>query len=129
MEITIVKNSDNELIITQQRRLTVTGSMFCVPAVLLLFNHGLPFFFILSGCALLWMIVLHCFYKGVTYTIKANKADQTLQVNIRSIFRNKKRSIHYSQVHHVIMAESHSFLPALKTTIITSFLKRAKIAG
>ena len=112
MEITIVKNSGNELIITQQRRLTVTGSMFCVPAVLLLFNfQGFPVFFVLTSCALLWMIVFHCFYKGITYTIKADKSEQTLDISIRSIFKNKQKVIHYSQVHHVIMAETHRFLP------------------
>lgn len=113
MEITIVKNSENELIITQQRRLTVTGSMFCVPAVLLLFNFkGLPILFVLAGCSLLWMIVFHCFYKGITNTIKANKSEQTLDVSIKSIFKNKQKVIHYSQVHHVIMAETHRFLPS-----------------
>jgi hypothetical protein len=112
MEITIVKNSENELIITQRRRLTLTGSMFCVPAVLLLFNfQGLPVLFVLSSCTLLWMIVLHCFYKGITYTIKANKAEQTLDIAVKSIFSNKQKIIHYSQVHHVIMAESHRFIP------------------
>ena len=112
MEITIVKNSDNELIITQKRRLTVTGSMFCVPAVLLLFNlQGLPVLFVLCSCLLLWMIVFHCFYKGITYTIKANKSEQTLHVAVKSIFSHKQKIIHYSQVHHVIMAETHRFLP------------------
>jgi hypothetical protein len=112
MEITIVKNSENELIITQKRRLTVTGSMFCVPAVLLLFNfQGLPFLFVLSSGALMWMIVLHCFYKGITYTIKANKSEQTLDITVKSIFSHNQKIIHYSQVHHVIMAETHRFIP------------------
>lgn len=111
MEIKIVKNSDTELIITQQKRLTVTGSLFCVPAITLLFNWpGLPVLLLLSSCALLWMIVFHCFYKGVTYTFKANKINQTLHVAVKSIFRHSKNQIDYTHIHHVIMAESDRFL-------------------
>jgi len=112
MEIIIVKNSAEELIITQRRRLTVTGSMFCVPAFLLLFNfQGLPILLAISGGTLLWMIILHSFFKGIIYTIKANKTSKTLDINIRSILGTRKTQLEYSQIHHVIMAETHRFLP------------------
>lgn len=107
MEIKIIKNSATELIITQQRKLTVTGSLFCLPVVLFLFNWpGMPLILSITCCVLLWMIALHCFYKGVTYTFKASKTDQMLKVNVKSIFNNTSYDLGYPQIHHIIMAET-----------------------
>jgi len=135
MNIKIVKNSATELIITQQKKLTVTGSMFCVPAIMLFFNFPhLPVIILLSGGVLLWMVVLHCFYRGVTYTFKANKTEQTLEVAVRSFFRNKKDKLSYHEIHHVLMAESDRFLKSAGNChyhiiIETSCDKRLKLFG
>jgi hypothetical protein len=62
-----------------------------------------------GGFVVLWMIVLHFFYRGVTYTFNASKENQTLQVNVKSIFHSRHYRFAYSQINHIIMAETDRF--------------------
>lgn len=119
MNIKIIKNSSTELIITQQKKLTLTGSAFCIPAVMLLFRMPLiSGMTLLISSIILWFIVILCFYKGITYTFKANKTDEELELLIKGFFRTTKKRLHYDQINHVIMAESDGFF---KSTVNYSY--------
>jgi hypothetical protein len=135
MDIKIVKNSSTELIITQQKKLTITGSVFCLPAAMLLFILPLiPGLTLFLSCVILWMIVLLCFYKGVTYTFKASKVEKALELSVKGIFRTRKSSLTYQQIYHIFMAESDRFLQKTancnyKIVIETSDKKYLKLFG
>ena len=110
MSLKIVKNSDTELIITQQKKLTVTGTFFCVPAISLLFYlPNFPWVILFASFFLVTVIIL-CFYRGITYEFRANKTAQTLELAVKSILINRKNNLNYNEVFHVIMAESDRFL-------------------
>ena len=135
MNIQIVKNSSTELILVQQKKLTITGSAFCVPATMLLFSLPvIPGMILLVSCIILWIIALLCFYKGVTYTFKANKTEEALELSVKGIFRTKKNSLQYQQIHHILMAESDRFLQSAANcnyniVIETSNKKYLKLFG
>lgn len=135
MNIKIIKNSLTELVITQQKKLTLTGSLFCLPLFLVLFDiteaPGLMLFF---SCLFLWMIILFGFLKGVTYTVKANRTRQVMELSLKGILRNKNESLKYNGIDHILMAESSNFFDRsgnYKYHIIieTSDKRRIKLFG
>ncbi|MES2648348.1 MAG: hypothetical protein V4717_15835 [Bacteroidota bacterium] len=134
MSIKIIKNSATELIITQQQKLTVTGSMFCIPALGVLFYFpNIPALIIVSIYLLITFLLLS-FYRGVTYVFKADKLSQTLQVAVKTTLRRKTKNLSYEQVYHVIMAESDRFFQSAANChyhiiIETSKNKRLKLFG
>ena len=134
MSLKIVKNSATELIITQQKKLTVTGTFFCVPAITLIYY--LPHFpwIVVAASLFIVTLVLLCFYRGITYEFKANKTAQTLELVVKSILVNRKNNLSYQQVNHVIMAESDRFLQSpgnchYHIIIETSTNKRLRLFG
>jgi hypothetical protein len=134
MSLKIVKNSATELIITQQKKLTVTGSVFCVPAIALLYYLPHFPFIIFIGSIFLIAVILLCFYRGITYEFKANKTVQTLELTVKSVLRNRKNHFSYAQVNHILMAESDRFLQRAGNfhyhiIIETSTNKRLKLFG
>ena len=134
MSIKIIKNSATELIITQQQKLTVTGSMFCLPAFGVLFYFpNIPALIIISIYLIIAFLLLS-FYRGVTYVFKADKSTQTLQIAVKTTLRKKTNNLRYEQVYHVIMAESDRFLQRAGNCnyhiiIETSRNKRLKLFG
>ncbi|CAN5465193.1 hypothetical protein BH10BAC3_BH10BAC3_36160 [soil metagenome] len=134
MSVKIIKNSATELIITQQKKLTVTGSVFCLPVISLLFYFPNFPAIILTTIFFVLLIIMLCFYRGVTYVFKADKTAQTLEVAVKNIFRHRKNNLSYQQVHHVIMAESDRFLQSTANChyhiiIETSTDKRLRLFG
>jgi len=134
MSLKIVNNSATELIITQQKKLTVTGTVFCVPAITLLYYlPNFPLVILIASFVLVTIIIL-CFSRGITYKFKADKTTQTLELVVKSILVNRKNNFSYPQVHHVIMAESDRFLQSpgnchYHIIIETSTNKRLRLFG
>ncbi len=105
------EKTEHKLILRQQRKLTLRGFAFSVPGLLaLFFPENQPVLWLVPICVLLFVLSIHSFYKGVSYTCTTDRNTQTVELMTKGLFSKKLQVWHFNDISLLLMGEKDLFL-------------------